>query len=218
MYAILELYYLVMKSKSFYWSRSIQASTGDQASTGALMADDLYLITRAKRFDSQALAEIYDRFSPGIYRYALRLLGDQEMARECMAETFQRFLAALQRGAGPNDYLQAYLYRIAHNWITDTYRRRTPPMLPLDPELRSDPGEEPHRLVDEELERKQVRAALALLTPEQRQVITLKYLEDWQNDEIARALDKPVSAIKSLQHRAIGALRRILIQSGEENQ
>jgi RNA polymerase sigma-70 factor (ECF subfamily) len=90
-------------------------------------------------------------------------------------------------------------------------------MLPLDPELRSDPGDEPHQLVDEEIERQQVRAALALLTPEQRQVITLKFLEDWQNEEIAQALGKPVGAIKALQHRAIAALRRILIQSGEEN-
>ena len=205
-----------MKSKSFRWSRSVQTSLSDQASTSILRADELHLIARAKRFDSQALAEIYDRFSPGIYRYALRLLGDQEMARECMAETFQRFLSALQRGAGPSEYLQAYLYRIAHNWVTDAYRRRTPPTLPLDPELCSDPSQEPPQLVAEEHERQQVRDALALLTPEQRQVITLKYLEDWQTEEIARAMDKPVGAIKALQHRAIAALRRILIQGEEE--
>ena len=60
------------------------------------------------------------------------------------------------------------------------------------------------------MELQQVRSALALLTPDQRQVIMLKYLEEWENEDIARALNKPVGAVKSLQHRAIESLRRLL--------
>ena len=168
------------------------------------------LLERARRFEKEALAEIFDCYNAGIFRYAMRLLGDVELARECMSETFSRFLNTLRRGTGPNDYLQAYLYRIAHNWITDYYRSKTPPSLPLDPELRADPAKEPHQAVAEELELQQVRSALALLTHDQRQVIMLKYLEDWENEDIARALNKPVGAVKSLQHRAIEALRRLL--------
>jgi RNA polymerase sigma-70 factor (ECF subfamily) len=106
--------------------------------------------------------------------------------------------------------LQAYLYRIAHNWITDYYRSKVPPSLPLDPELRSDPAQDPPEVVADAMELQQVRSALTLLTPDQRQVITLKYLEEWENEDIARALNKPVGAVKSLQHRAIDALRRLL--------
>jgi RNA polymerase sigma-70 factor, ECF subfamily len=173
-------------------------------------ADERSLLERAQRFEEQALAEIFDRYNAGIYRYAMRLLGDSEQARECMAETFSRFLSALQRGAGPKDYLQAYLYRIAHNWITDFYRSKTPPSLPLDAQLRLDPAYEPHEVVAETMELQQMRSALTLLTPDQRQVITLKYLEGWANEDIARALDKPVGAVKSLQHRALESLRRML--------
>ena len=173
-------------------------------------SSDPLLLERARRFEKEALAEIFDRYNAGIFRYAMRLLGDMDLARECMAETFSRFLSALQRGVGPKDYLQAYLYRIAHNWITDYYRSKIPPPLPLDPGLSSDPAEEPPQVVVEEMERQQVRSALALLTPDQRQVIMLKYLEDWENEDIARALNKPIGAVKSLQHRAIEALRRLL--------
>jgi len=173
-------------------------------------SSDSLLLERARRFEKEALAEVFDRYNAGIFRYAMRLLGDMDLARECMAETFSRFLSALQRGVGPKDYLQAYLNRIAHNWITDYYRSKTPPSLPLDPELRSDPADEPHQVVSDEIELQQVRSALALLTPDQRQVIMLKYLEDWENMDIARALNKPVGAVKSLQHRAIEALRRLL--------
>jgi DNA-directed RNA polymerase specialized sigma24 family protein len=68
------------------------------------------LLERAQRFEEEALAEIFDCYNAGVYRYAMRLLGDPELARECMAETFSRFLTALKRGVGPHDYLQAYLY------------------------------------------------------------------------------------------------------------
>jgi len=61
----------------------------------------------------------------------------------------------------------------------------------------------------------QVRAALLRLTPEQRQVIVLKYIEGCDNETIAAALQKPVSAVKSLQHRALGALKRLLLQEKE---
>jgi RNA polymerase sigma-70 factor (ECF subfamily) len=178
---------------------------------------DQVILERAKRFEAQALEEIYDTFSPGIYRYAFRLLGDADLARECMSETFSRFLSALKRDSGPDNYLQAYLYRIAHNWITDYYRSKVPPSLPLDVNLRTDTAEEPHQVVADEMESQHLREALTLLTPDQRQVIVLKYLEDWENETIAQTLNKPVGAVKALQHRALDALRRIMTRYEDIN-
>ncbi len=171
---------------------------------------DQEILERARRYEPAALEEIFDRFSPGIYRYAYRLLGDADLAGECTSETFMRFLSALRREHGPDEYLQAYLYRIAHNWVTDYYRSKVPPSLPLDGYLPADPAEQPDQVLHQALESHHLRSALALLTPDQRQVIVLKYLEDWQNEAIARSLNKPVGAIKALQHRALESLRRIL--------
>jgi len=172
---------------------------------------DRELLQRAQNHEMLALAEIYDRWSPALYRYAMRLLGEAGLAEECVAETFNRFLVALKQGSGPRDYLQAYLYRIAHNWITDHYRRNTPLTVPLDPGLQADAEAEPPRQVMQEIEHQQVRAALSYLTPDQRQVIMLKYVEQWDNEAIARTLGKPVGAIKALQHRALESLRQILL-------
>jgi RNA polymerase sigma-70 factor (ECF subfamily) len=171
---------------------------------------DQAILERAKRFEAQALEEIFDTFSPGIFRYAYRLLGDKDLARECMSETFSRFLAALKRDIGPDNYLQAYLYRIAHNWVTDFYRSKTQPTLPLDADIPTGFADEPHQVLSNEMTNQQLRDALTLLSPDQRQVIVLKYLEDWENEAIARALHKPIGAVKALQHRALEALRRIL--------
>jgi RNA polymerase sigma-70 factor (ECF subfamily) len=171
---------------------------------------DQAILERAKRFEAQALEDIFDTFSPGIYRYAYHLLGDEDLAKECMSETFSRFLGALKRDSGPDNYLQAYLYRIAHNWVTDLYRSKVPPSMPLDIDTPSSSAEEPQQVVADEMTNQQLRKALTLLTPNQRQVITLKYLEDWENEAIAQSLNKRVGAVKALEHRALVALHRIL--------
>ena len=103
------------------------------------MPSEHELLQRAHRFDRQALGEIYDKYSPGLYCYAMRLLGDVDLSEECVAETFNRFLRALRRDGGPQNHLQAYLYRVAHNWITDRWRRQPLPFVPLE-DLHADAG------------------------------------------------------------------------------
>jgi RNA polymerase sigma-70 factor (ECF subfamily) len=171
---------------------------------------DQAILERARRFEAHALEEIFDTFSPRIYRYAYRLLGDEELAKDCLSETFSRLLATLKRDSGPDTYLQAYLYRIAHNWVTDYYRGKVPPTVPLDVEIPAGTSDDPHEWLVEKTTNQQLRQALTLLTPDQRQVIVLKYLENWENESIADSMNKPVGAVKALQHRGLEALRRIL--------
>ncbi len=173
------------------------------------------LLNRARAFNQQALAEIYDRYNPGLFGYAMRLLGDECMAEDCVAETFSRFLKSLHAGQGPTEHLQAYLYRIAHNWITDHYRRQ--PMLDLDDELRAEDEDRPEAQVDRRLQQERVRNALRLLTPDQRQVIILRFLEGWENEEVSAAVQKPSGAVRALQHRALSSLRRWLVGKEKEN-
>jgi RNA polymerase sigma-70 factor (ECF subfamily) len=168
------------------------------------------MLRRAQRYDIQALAGIYDQYSPKLYRYALRLLGDEDLAEECVAETFNRFLAALKNRKGPNKYLQAYLFRVAHNWVTDYYRSRPQAVSLTEENDMADSSSGLDVKFIEAHQSERVRKALTLLTPEQRQVVVLKYLEDWDNQQIAETVNKPVGAVKALQHRALNSLRRIL--------
>lgn len=168
------------------------------------------LLPQAYRLDEQALTRIYEALSPALYHYAYRLLGNTADAEDIVAETFHRLLLALRHGNGPRQHLSAYLYRIAHNLITDRYRRRPLPDMPLD-EAREESGEDsPEVSAPIHLAQDRARAALWKLTPDQRLVISLKYLEGLSNEEIAVALGKPIGAVKSLQHRALESLRRSL--------
>ena len=169
------------------------------------------LLQSASRLKTAALAEIYDTYSPGLYRYAMRLLGDASLAEDCVADTFERFLRSLQKGYGPRDHLQAYLYRIAHNWIVDFYRKHEK-TFELSDVLRSE-ADIPEEAAAKHIHQTQVRRAIRSLTPDQQIVVSLKYLEDWCNEEIAQALHKPVGAVKSIQHRALKSLQKLLAES-----
>lgn len=181
------------------------------------MEEETRLLECARRFDLECLAAIYDRYSDRLYSYAVRLVGDVDLAEECVAETFSRFLQALRNGGGPRDHLQAYLYRVAHNWITDLFRRQ-PRLVELEETLGSHGNDEVDEAMYTEQEKQRLRMALQDLTPDQRQVILLRYFEGWENEQVAAALEKPVGAVKALQHRAVASLRRWLNNDGKEKE
>src|SRR5688500_18845325 len=100
--------------------------------------------------DKKTLLEIYERHSPEIFRYACRMLDDKALAEDCVADTFLRLLIAVHGGILAEN-IRAYLYRIAHNWIIDHYRRRPPPTISLEENVHPDAeGSVPH-LVGQEL-------------------------------------------------------------------
>jgi len=171
------------------------------------------LLQKAQAFDQEALAKIYDLFSDELYGYAYKHVGTPQIAEDLVAETFSRFLTALERGGGPQDHLRAYLYRITHNLITDLYRREPPPAQELEEEQLVEDSPGPAGILAEQQEADRVRQALRLLTPEQRQVLTLKFLEGWSSAEIAQSMEKSLGAVKALQHRGVASLQRILLDN-----
>jgi len=171
------------------------------------------LLVQARQFETRALAEIYDCYSPRLYRYAFRLLGDPCAAEDCVADTFNRFLQVLRAGRGPKAHLQAYLFRTAHNLVVDHYRNQSP-AINLEDEMSG--FEDTEASAGRNIRLQRVRTAILELTADQQQVIALKFLEGWKNEEIARVLKKPLGAVKSLQHRALARLQKILLEDEKE--
>lgn len=167
-------------------------------------------IPQALKGDAQALAAIYDRYHQPLYAYIYRRVGDVDVARDLTSELFRRFLEALDRNMGPDRHLQAWLYRTAHNLVIDYYRRRQHRQhLPLREELLSG-DDNPAAAAEVALETARVRVAFEQLTADQQQVLALKYLQGLSNDEVAVVMEKPVGAVKALQHRGLKALQRLL--------
>lgn len=169
-------------------------------------------VPNTKSLNKQVLIDLYEQHSPGIYRYAYRLLGNSDLAEECVSETFSRFLQALQNGRGPTNNPQAYLYRIAHNWVTDHYRRPSIQQIELNPDINEDTSSNPSDLFSQNMEVDKVRRALGKLPLEQQRVIIMRFLDDLSHAEVATAMGKTTEATRALQYRAITSLRNMLIE------
>lgn len=165
--------------------------------------------TPTKTMDKQTITEIFEQFSPGIFRYASRMLNDPELAEDCVSETFNRFLVLVRGGSQPEN-IKAYLYRTAHNWVIDHYRRKPVPDISLDDSFHADPGSNPAQQVSQIMESQRIRTALLRLPADQRQVIELRFMEDWSHEEVAGLMGKTIEATRALQHRAVNALRQLL--------
>jgi RNA polymerase sigma-70 factor (ECF subfamily) len=176
--------------------------------------DEMNVLQKAHRFDQEALAWIYQTYHTTVYRYIYHHLSDAQTTQDLASEVFRRFLQALRDGGGPSRQLRAWLYRVAHNLIVDELRRRAhrdhASLDEAPAEMLGDPGRSPEELAGSAVTSARVREALLLLTPEQRQVIVLKFLEGLSNAEVAAITGKTISAIKALQHRGLGTLRQRL--------
>lgn len=174
------------------------------------MTNEHRLLERAKRYDETALGELYDSYAPRIYAYIYRRVGDVHLAEDLTGDVFVRVIQAIHSEHFWHTSFKAWLYRIAHNLVADHYRRRPPTSeLALDEQLIA-AEDDPVSAVTERFSQRRLRAAIDCLTPDQQQVLVLRFGEGMKAREVAEVMGKNVGAIEALQHRALSALRRIL--------
>jgi len=181
-----------------------------------MSTDESSLIQRAKGGDPTAFPEIYAGHQPPTIRSISYRVGSVTTAEDLTSEVFVRLLERIDTFTCRGRPLLAWLYTIARNLLTDHLRQAgsTTPLPPHE-QLEAE-GDDPTHIVEQGLAQRWLAAALAHLTEDQRQVIILKFVEEFSNAEAAQILDKSVGAVKSLQHRALIALRRILEGEGDE--
>ena len=182
------------------------------------VSDDHALLERAQAYDSVALGELYDRYSGKIHSYILYRVGDENLAEDLTANVFIKMLDAIKSSNSWQMSFSGWLYRIAHNAVIDNFRRsKNQNTLPLDERLVA-AFDDPVSAVETKLASESVKEAMDFLTDEQQLVIELKFLEGLSNLDVATIMGKSEGAVKSLQYRALAALRRNLEGTlGEED-
>lgn len=174
--------------------------------------DDETLILGLKRRDNGAVQYAVETYAPKLYRYAVYQLGNPTAAEDLVSEVVTRMLERIDDYRYTGVPLQAWLFSIARNLVTDGFRRRNrAPMISLDNPQEAgtldDLGSVDARL-DALADRDLLVRLLGRLTEEQRQILTLRIVEGWQPADIARLLGRSIDSVKSLQYRGIQSLRR----------
>jgi RNA polymerase sigma-70 factor, ECF subfamily len=167
------------------------------------------LVARAQRGDRAALEDLYLLHFDRVYSYLHMSVGNRHDAEDLTTQTFMKMLEAIRRFEWRSVPFSAWLLRIAHNLAMDHFRAHR----------RWQPEEEVPESADGEecsaeeqalasLGETRVLTLIERLAPEQRQVLTLKFVYRFSNGEVASILGKTEGAVKSLQHRALASLER----------
>jgi RNA polymerase sigma-70 factor (ECF subfamily) len=183
----------------------------DEATT---TADARRLVERAQQGDRRALEELYLMHFDRIYSYLQMSVGNRHDAEDLTNQTFVKMLESIDRFQWRKVPISAWLFRIAHNLAIDHFRSRRrwqPEAEPPEP-----PGAEARSAEEEALHaigRQSMLEMIDDLSLDQQQVLTLKFVFNFSNAEVATILGKTEGAIKSLQHRALGSLQRRLAKT-----
>jgi RNA polymerase sigma-70 factor (ECF subfamily) len=169
------------------------------------------LVERAQQGDRDALEDLYLLHFDRIYSYLHMSVGNRHDAEDLTTQTFLRMLESIGRFRFGTAPFSAWLFRIAHNLAMDHFRaaRRWQPEENVPEPLGSEqPSAEEGAL--QNIGRQSMLQLIEDLSPEQQQVLTLKFVFNFGNQEVATILGKTEGAVKSLQHRALVSLQKQL--------
>ena len=176
-----------------------------------LDSGDVELVKHAQQGNVQAAGQLYDQHHKEIFRYIWSRIGNKQQAEDLTGEVFMRMMVHLPGYRITSAPFRAWLYQIARNLITDTHRQASSrPSLPLEYAENVSSDHDPDMMIEHTLAFEKVQLALDKIDPAQREVVEMRFLAGLSLNEVAATLDYSVSAVKSLQHRGLKALRAVL--------
>jgi RNA polymerase sigma-70 factor (ECF subfamily) len=217
----------------FGQGRGAEQASGSQSETQrgvsrAASASDEEAISRAKRGDHAAFRVLVERYQQRVYRLALRILRDEEMARDAVQDAFLKVYASLGRFEGRSSFY-TWLYRVVLNLCLDLRRRdrssrhvewaeeHTPLSEGADPDSE-EPMEgappSPHHVLERAELRERMAAAIEELPDAARRTLLLREVDGLSYEEIALALEIPKGTVMSRLHYARRRMQKALIAGG----
>lgn len=186
------------------------------ASVEAGSPEVIELVELARAGDREAFAALYRAYLPTVYKFLYyRLNGNKAMAEDMTGETFVRALRKIGDYKVTGADFGAWLVRIARNLIYDnakSARNRLEQLAEQFPESAMGSTDSTEDEVVAGLEHKDVVKAIDRLSPDQRDVVTMRFLQGMEVAEVADALGKKEGTIRTLQFRGLKSLQKLLVK------
>ena len=177
-----------------------------------IVASDTRLVELAAEGDQQAFEYLFTRYREALMRLFEQRLGDKDSAADLLQETFIKVYLHL------GDYSRSYtfgqwIYTIARNTLVDHLRRRADDV-PIDERFRApqatSPSPEESVIINQS--NTHFYNAIEELSPEYRQIIEMRFLEEYSYEEIAEKLGRPINTIKTQIRRARASVCKIILE------
>jgi RNA polymerase sigma factor (sigma-70 family) len=173
--------------------------------------------------DADALEALYDWYGRAAYSLARRILTDGTLAQDVVQEVFLSLWRDARRFDAGRGTVATYLLSMTHHRAVDAVRREenlrrwrtTDEALELEPDPKANSVEDE---VESAERRAEVRAALAVLPPAQREALLLAYFGGYTQREVAALVGVPLGTVKTRMAAGMRKLKEALQDAGREEQ
>ncbi len=167
--------------------------------------------------DTSEMEKLYQQHFPRVYRTAFFITGDHQTAEDVAQETFFKAFASLHKLQDRQKF-GSWISVIASNYAVDQLRKRKRVFLAdnMESYAGETPGDNPGDNWEKTENIQEVRQALALLDPEERKILVLKYFNEMSINEIASLIGAPPGTVKSRLFRARDKVRLLLQPQGRK--
>ncbi len=176
--------------------------------------------------DQKAYAELMDRYRDSIYYMLLKMVNNRDDAEDLTVEAFGKAFKRLHQYT-PDYAFSTWLFKIASNNCIDFIRKKKKNLYSIDNEQENEEGDQiaidikagnldPEEKVMKKQKVDRMREVVEQLKPKYRQLVKLRYFEEYSYDEIADELDLPLGTVKAQLYRAREFLHNIMDQSRED--
>ena len=183
------------------------------------MLTDRELVLQLQKGDLNALGDLFDRHQRLVFRTAVGITGDEQVASDLLQDVFLR-MHRFAHHIDPDRPLEPWLYRTTANLTYTWMKRHNRWLRPLEDVAEWMAGskkQSPVYLTEADEEWKDIKKAIASLSLQQRVVVVLYYINDLSLQEISEILDVPVGTIKSRLFYGRQALKKYL-ETGNKGQ
>jgi RNA polymerase sigma-70 factor (ECF subfamily) len=153
-------------------------------------------------------SKIYDKHIDQIYRFVFFRVKTKEIAEDLTSEAFSKTWAVYRERGEEIDNIQAFIYKVARNLISDHYRYAEKfKVVPINNPAIPDPKQdvEQKSIINSDLE--MIQKAISGLKEDYQNVIIWHYIDDLSISDVSKILDRSKEATRVLLHRALKALR-----------
>ena len=156
----------------------------------------------------KTFSKIYDKYIDKIYRFIFVKVNSKEIAEDLTSESFSKAWSSFKEKGSDIENIQAFLYRIARNLVTDYYRQKgRAHIIPTDNPRIIDPRHNLKEEVEIKSDIENIKIVLSNLKDDYQNVIVWRYLDDLSIPEVAKLLDRTEDATRVLLHRALKVLK-----------
>jgi RNA polymerase sigma factor (sigma-70 family) len=166
---------------------------------------DEKIMLRVREGQLSELTELFDRYHIPLYNFFLRLTLDKALSEDLTQNLFYRVLRYRQSFEPATGSFRSWVYRIGRNVFADHLRQEQKVPGGGSYEGLDRAADEEKRYTEDQFERLEV--AMAMLTPDQREILVLSRYQGLKYDEISKIKEISVPAIKVQVYRALKQLR-----------